>query len=75
MLQLNAAVDTGDSNSGQRINQDIGAEDVVVRGKELLQQKIRQAEATNSGEVSWGRLVVLVAFVLAMIAFASVLGR
>jgi serine/threonine protein kinase len=75
MLQLDAAVDTDDSNTGQRINQDIGAEDVVARGKELLQQEIRQAEATNSGEVSWGRLVVLVAFVLAMIAFASVLGR
>ncbi|MDC0326061.1 serine/threonine protein kinase [bacterium] len=90
MLQLVANVDTNGSNVGKQPTedaraedaraedvgtQDVGAEDVVARGKDLLQQEIRQAAASTSFEVSWGRLVALVALVLAMIAFASVLGR
>jgi hypothetical protein len=47
---------------------------VVARGKERLQQEIQQANVSNSVEVSWGRLAALVALVLAMIAFASVIG-
>ncbi|MDB4770973.1 serine/threonine protein kinase, partial [bacterium] len=80
MLQLVANVDTNGSNVGKQPTEDaraedVGAEDVVARGKDLLQQEIRQAAASTSFEVSWGRLVALVALVLAMIAFASVLGR
>ena len=85
MLQLVANVDTNGSNAGKQPTEDaraedvgaedVGAEDVVARGKDLLQQEIRQAAASSSFEVSWGRLVALVALVLAMIAFASVLGR
>ncbi|MDA7493015.1 serine/threonine protein kinase [Rubripirellula sp.] len=75
MLQLDENFDADESKAGKQLVEDVGAEDVVARGKELLRQEIRQAEATHSEDVSWGRLVVLVAVVLAMIAFASLLSR
>lgn len=75
MLQMEENLDADRSHSGTPSDDDVGADDVVARGKELLQQEILQASVNHSDEVSWGRWVALVAFVLAMIAFASVLGR
>ena len=75
MLQLDETFDFGQRKGGKQPDDDVGAEDVVARGKELLRQEILQAEVKRSDEVSWARLVVLAAFVLAMIAFASLLSR
>ncbi len=75
MLQLDEKVDADLKNPAPQTDEDIGAEDVTARGKELLRQEIREASVSHSDEVSWGRLVVLVAVVLAVIVFASFLGR
>ncbi|MAI32870.1 MAG: serine/threonine protein kinase [Rubripirellula sp.] len=75
MLQLDENFDADESKVGKQPDEDVGADDVVARGKELLRNEIRQAEVTHSDDVSWGRLVFLAALVLAMIAFASFLGR
>ena len=74
MLQLVADGDMYERIVGKQASPDVGADDVVARGKERLQQEIQQANVSNSVEVSWGRLAALVALVLAMIAFASVIG-
>ena len=75
MLQLDENVEADQSNPRNQSDEDVGADDVVARGKELLRQEIRKAEGTSSDEVSWGRLVALVAVVLAVIAVASLLSR
>jgi hypothetical protein len=74
MLQLVADGEMYERTVGKQASPDVGADDVVARGKERLQQEIQQANVSNSVEVSWGRLAALVALVLAMIAFASVIG-
>ena len=48
MLQLDENFDADESKAGKQLVEDVGAEDVVARGKELLRQEIRQAEATHS---------------------------
>ena len=73
MLQLDEKFDVVQSKSGNQPVEDIGADDVVARGKELLRQEILQAEGTPVDEVSWGRFVVVVAVVFALIAVASLL--
>ena len=73
MLQLAADFTAGDRDRAAECVQDVGAEDVVARGKELLRQEINQSMASSFGEVSWGRLAALAAFVVAIIAFASIL--
>ncbi len=73
MLQLDDNFDAGKRNRGNQPVEDVGADDVVARGKELLRQEILHAKGKRSDEVSWGRLVVLVAVVLAVIAVASLL--
>lgn len=75
MLQLVADADLERNISGKQTKTDVAADDVVARGKELLQQEIRQASISGASEVGWGRLVALVALVLAVIAFASFFGR
>ncbi|MDE0866788.1 MAG: hypothetical protein OSA98_23665, partial [Rubripirellula sp.] len=55
--------------------EDAGADDVVARRKELLKQEIVQSMVSPAGQVSWGRLAVLAALVVALIAVASVVGR
>ena len=47
---------------------------VDARGRDLLQQEIREAAAADSKEVSWGRIFVFVAIVLVVIAFAVLSG-
>ena len=74
MLKLAADFTAGDSKRVEQCPQDVGAEDVVARGKELLRQDIDQSLVSSSGEVSWGRLAALAALVVGIIAFASVFG-
>ena len=73
MLQLDQNFGADKSNSGNQPAEDVGADDVVARGKELLRQEILQAEGTPVDEVSWGRFVVVAAVVFAVIAVASLL--
>ena len=75
MLHLVADADLERNISGKQTKTDVAADDVVARGKELLQQEIRQASISGASEVGWGRLAALVALVLAVIAFASFFGR
>ena len=66
------AEDAGAEDAGA---EDAGADDVVARRKELLKQEIVQSMVSPAGQVSWGRLAVLAALVVALIAVASVVGR
>ena len=75
MLQLDENSETDQGKTGNQPDDDVGADDVVARGKELLRQEIRQAGSTHSDELSWGLLVVMVAVVMAVIVCASLLSR
>ena len=75
MLQLNTDRDADRSSEDKRPSVDVAAAAAVdARGRDLLQQEIREAAATDSKEVSWGRIFVLVAIVLVVIAFAVLSG-
>ena len=75
MLQLNTDRDADPSSEGKRPSVDVAAAAAVdARGRDLLQQEIREAAATDSKEVSWGKIFVLVAIVLVVIAFAALSG-
>ena len=75
MLQLNTDRDADRSSEEKRPGVDVAAAAAVdARGRDLLQQEIREAAAADSKEVSWGRIFVLVAIVLVVIAFAVLSG-
>ena len=75
MLQLNTDRDADRSSEDKRPSVDVAAAAAVdARGRDLLQQEIREAAAADSKEVSWQRIFVLVAIVLVVIAFAVLSG-
>ena len=73
MLQLDENFDAVKSDPGNQPAEDVGADDVVACGKELLRQEILLAQGAGVDEVSWGRFVVVAAVVSAVIAVASLL--
>lgn len=75
MLQLDTDRDADRSSEEKRPGVDVAAAAAVdARGRDLLQQEIREAAAADSKEVSWGRIFVVVAIVLVVIAFAVLSG-
>ena len=74
MLQLDTDRDSDRSSEERRPGVDVAAAAVDNRGRDLLQQEIREAAAADSKEVSWGRIFVFVAIVLVVIAFAVLSG-
>jgi len=74
MLKLAADYPVRESERAEPSAQDVGAEDVVARGKELLKQEIDRSLIASAGEVSWGRLAALAVLVGVIIAFASAFG-
>ena len=75
MLQLDTDRDSDRSSEEKRPDVDVAAAAAVdARGRDLLQQEIREAAAADSKEVSWGRIFVFVAIVLVVIAFAVLSG-
>ena len=74
MLQLDTDRDADRSSEEKRPGVDVAAAAVDARGRDFLQQEIREAAAADSKEVSWGRIFVVVAIVLVVIAFAVLSG-
>ena len=72
MLQL----DESHGRTEAAVELDVAADGVAARGRELLRQQIQQRiSGTPPTDISWNKLALMVAAIVAVIVAAALFGR